>query len=233
MIYKTVAKKIENMINGTNYSIGDCLPSENKLSKEFEVSRMTIRKALNILSSFGMVETIHGKGTFITNKYFQHESNNPQSLQKYEGSKLDKLKSEVTKFSLINAPLSIAKLLNVKEKTKLYFCTRVRYLNGQPIQIEESYLPVKFFPNLTLEHLENSKFDYIKKHTNIKIKGSKSIFKPILSNGEQQVIFNLKKSSPLMQITVLNESIDGVFFDLSFITINTEIYDVTYYFLRN
>lgn len=232
MIYKSVAKKIEDMINEPAYTIGDCLPSENELAKSFSVSRMTIRKSLDTLSAFGMIERIHGKGTFIKNKCFQHESNNPQSIQKYQGTKLEKLKSEIIDFSLINAPLTIAKILNIKENTKIYSCTRVRYLKDQPVQIEESYLPAKLFPNLTIQHLENSKFDYINKHTNIKIKGSKSTFKPIIPDNKQKKIFNLKSSCPLLQITSLNESLDGIFFDVSFITVNTEIYEPSYYFSR-
>ncbi|RJX64952.1 GntR family transcriptional regulator [Vibrio sinensis] len=220
------------MIRNPAYEVGDCLPSEAELCREFNVSRMTIRKALNVLTTYGMIERIHGKGTFITNKEFRHQSNNPQSFPRSENNKPQKLESEVTKFSLISAPLSIAKILNVKENSRIYFCTRIRRLNNQAIQIEESYFPTCLFPDITLSHLEKSKFDYVKNHTNIKIKGSKEIFKPMIPNKEQQEIFNLKKADPLIQITSINESEDGLIFDVSFILVNTQIYELGYYFSR-
>lgn len=43
---------------------GEKLPSENELSKEYSLSRHTVRKALGILAQEGYVEALHGKGTY-------------------------------------------------------------------------------------------------------------------------------------------------------------------------
>ncbi|PRC62302.1 GntR family transcriptional regulator, partial [Mycobacterium sp. ITM-2017-0098] len=44
---------------------GDKLPSEAELSQEFEVNRLTVRRALDELNQRGLIETVHGKGSFV------------------------------------------------------------------------------------------------------------------------------------------------------------------------
>ncbi|GGJ96130.1 GntR family transcriptional regulator [Pseudomonas matsuisoli] len=44
---------------------GDKLPSENTFVKEYGVSRTVVREALSRLQASGLVETHHGKGTFV------------------------------------------------------------------------------------------------------------------------------------------------------------------------
>ncbi|MFW6389925.1 MAG: GntR family transcriptional regulator, partial [Halanaerobiales bacterium] len=59
--YKTIAEEITRRIYEGDYLPGSYLPSENKLAREFEVTRTTIRKALNILKQRGTIESFQGK----------------------------------------------------------------------------------------------------------------------------------------------------------------------------
>lgn len=47
------------------YAPGTKLPSERKLQDEFEVGRLALREALSRLNAVGLIETLHGKGTFV------------------------------------------------------------------------------------------------------------------------------------------------------------------------
>ena len=61
IVYKQL---LDNFKAGV-WKSGDKLPTENELSKELNVSRATIRAALQRLRSIGLVESKHGKGTFV------------------------------------------------------------------------------------------------------------------------------------------------------------------------
>ncbi|MGN0643977.1 FadR/GntR family transcriptional regulator [Gemmiger sp.] len=54
----------KNIQEGT-WKVGDRIPSENQLCQELGVSRVSVRSALQQLSTFGVVESVHGKGTFL------------------------------------------------------------------------------------------------------------------------------------------------------------------------
>ena len=61
-----VADDIYRMImDDKTFQPGDQLPNENSLSEKLGVSRATLREAIRILSSQGVLEVYRGKGTYI------------------------------------------------------------------------------------------------------------------------------------------------------------------------
>ncbi|SHK61053.1 FadR/GntR family transcriptional regulator [Hespellia stercorisuis] len=62
-LYEQVLKKIESQIIAGVYKQGDLLPSEKELIDNMGVSRITIRKALSILSEMGLIKTDRGRGS--------------------------------------------------------------------------------------------------------------------------------------------------------------------------
>ena len=57
--------KMKFLIVSKNWGVGSKLPGEEVLAKEFQVSRNTIRSALQKLNAIGMVETRHGSGSYV------------------------------------------------------------------------------------------------------------------------------------------------------------------------
>jgi len=67
MLADSIAQRIINMIEVENrFSVGDKLPNENDLALELGVSRSTLREAVKILTTNGILEIKRGKGTFVT-----------------------------------------------------------------------------------------------------------------------------------------------------------------------
>ena len=52
---------------------GDRLPSEAELSEQFDVNRLTVRRALNELNQRGLIETVHGKGSFVASPVVRYD----------------------------------------------------------------------------------------------------------------------------------------------------------------
>ena len=69
MLADSTAQQIAKMIEEENrFSVGDKLPNENDLAAELGVSRSTLREAVKILTTNGILEIKRGKGTFVTSK---------------------------------------------------------------------------------------------------------------------------------------------------------------------
>lgn len=60
-----VFEQLKNQLLNGNWKPGDKLPSENELSEKFQVSRVTIRQALQKLTALGLLETRFGEGSFV------------------------------------------------------------------------------------------------------------------------------------------------------------------------
>jgi DNA-binding GntR family transcriptional regulator len=63
--YRRIANALRLRISDGTYMAGDRLPSEADLVREFGVSRMTARHAIEILRQEGLVESQHGRGVFV------------------------------------------------------------------------------------------------------------------------------------------------------------------------
>ena len=67
-IYESLKKDVANKI----YETGDKLPSENHLSKRFEVNRHTVRRALQILKNEGILFSKRGSGVIVQDSKFKY-----------------------------------------------------------------------------------------------------------------------------------------------------------------
>lgn len=76
MLADSTAQQIIHMIEEENrFSVGDKLPNENDLSLELGVSRSTLREAVKILTTNGILEIKRGKGTFVTSNTIINSEN--------------------------------------------------------------------------------------------------------------------------------------------------------------
>lgn len=65
LAYQRVAVDIASRISSGELAAGTRLRSEQDLAQYYEVARGTIRRAMTVLRDQGLIETIHGRGTFI------------------------------------------------------------------------------------------------------------------------------------------------------------------------
>ena len=65
-IYKQLIAEIERVIDNGELKEGDCLPSMNELSANLNISKETVKKVYSILRERGLIESLHGKGFFVT-----------------------------------------------------------------------------------------------------------------------------------------------------------------------
>jgi len=64
--YLQVASALRSRIRQGHWAVGDRITTIEKLEEEFQVARVTVRQAIDILQSEGLVRSYQGKGTFVT-----------------------------------------------------------------------------------------------------------------------------------------------------------------------
>lgn len=84
-LYEQIYEKIRAKIEERGYQVGDRLPSEKELSEQYHVSRITSKKAVELLAEEGLVTRIPGKGTFV----IEHQET-PKALEVPAGSIAEK-----------------------------------------------------------------------------------------------------------------------------------------------
>src|SRR5690554_6890270 len=64
-LYEQIYNYLFDKIKEGELQKGDRLPSEKELADQFDVSRITSKKALELLSSYKLIDRIQGKGSFV------------------------------------------------------------------------------------------------------------------------------------------------------------------------
>ena len=67
-IYEQIINQIKNMVIKGEFKEGDLLPSMRFLAKELKISVITTKRAYEELEKAGVIETIVGRGSFVTKK---------------------------------------------------------------------------------------------------------------------------------------------------------------------
>ncbi|MEI8631735.1 GntR family transcriptional regulator [Vibrio sp. PP-XX7] len=232
MIYISVKDKLKKRINSDEFCINQALPSEKTLADEYQVSRMTLRKAIDCLVKEELIERRHGSGNYIINKEIKYENKGLHSLTEQTKKTNKTLSSKVITFTVIPAPNSIAQHLKLQHGESVYYIIRIRYMNNQAIHYEESYLPVKLYPTLSIAHMEKSKFAYIEQEAGQVIEGNYFTFLPILISASVAKYFHVEEGIPMMQVTSTSNAPDGTILDFSITIENIQHYQSTYYFRR-
>jgi DNA-binding GntR family transcriptional regulator len=232
MLYKDIAKKLRFRINSDEFAIGDLLPTERQLMLEYQVSRVSIRKAIAELVTMNLIERKQGSGTYITRKEVVHQLVPLRSGLERSLDGEETLTSDVLEFAIICPECEIANRLKIKPTERVYRTKRIRKFNDRPQIIEESYMPVSLFPELNIRVLEGSKFEYIEKVMGLKIEGSFQEFLPVLPDKEQQQLLNLPAREPMLQITSVANLEDGTPIDYSITAIKSSEHRLGLYIPR-
>ncbi|MGW6456288.1 GntR family transcriptional regulator [Streptomyces sp. NPDC055078] len=158
--YERIADELRASIHAGQLAPGDRLPAETVLAERFGRSHVTIREALRVLQSEGLIEKQHGRGSFVreprtmvqrTNARHQWEKDRarePEELRVQTGATehdtglaVDDLVFHAS-YREIAAPKDVAKALGVTEGTALIERTyRTRYSEERaPFNLVTSYL---------------------------------------------------------------------------------------------
>ncbi len=144
-LYYQAEHLIRQRITSGEYAPGSQIPSENELSREMAVSRVTVREALRELVREKMLVKVQGKGTFVARHL-------PSGLprMKFTGF-LEELYDQVQKVSVkdvemsrIPIPNDLRKLLNLHDgDSELVRIKRLRHVNDAPYAFTINFLPAE------------------------------------------------------------------------------------------
>lgn len=121
---------------------GEALPGEQALAKSFDVSRVTVRKALDALSSEGLIERRAGSGTRVAAAQtgasiaMDFTTLMPQVAQMGASTT-----ARLLSFSYAAAPEGVAREMGVETGARMQIATRVRLSGGVPFSHLTTYVP--------------------------------------------------------------------------------------------
>ncbi|MCF6137200.1 trehalose operon repressor [Pseudalkalibacillus berkeleyi] len=169
-IYNDLQDKIQNNI----YEPGLKLPSENELALQYNTSRETTRKALNLLAQNGFIQKVQGKGSIVLDV---NKMNFPVSglvsFKEVARNLGKEVKTNVHELSLQQLNEGLSQMLQATIDDQVWCVVRSREIDGEKVILDKDYLLQKKIPRLTREVCEHSIYDYIENELNLTISFAK------------------------------------------------------------
>lgn len=136
--YNQLVNILRRQIAAGMFRPGDRLPSEAQLCGRYQVSPMTVRRAINILVDQGVVSTAQGRGTFIKPPELGTATFDLQELQSLFSD--ERTTVRILEAWPVSAPERAARKLAIPVGTRVIYIRRLIYQEGTPTIYHREYL---------------------------------------------------------------------------------------------
>ena len=151
--YQQLGRAIERAIEQGGLPQNDALPAERDIASDMDVSRITVRKAIDGLVENGLLSRRQGAGTFVTGRVEKPFSRLSSFTEDMAGrGRIASSKWVEKKAGVVSPEESLN--LGLGPNTPVYRLTRVRFADGMPMAIETTILPSSALPSI--ETIEGS-----------------------------------------------------------------------------
>lgn len=201
--YLKVARILQKRIEDGVYKTQAPLPNQKTLADELQVSRLTVKKALDGLQRKGLVYKESGLGTFVIGPVpiqdkFDSPANAFSGLANLLGS--DEVTSDIIEFNVEFPSEDIQHYLKLKSSDPVYNIRRLRRLEGKPLILEHTFMPVHLVPNLTEDILHNSIYNYLHHDLKLKFGVAYRKIKAAKADDWDQKYLKAKKDDPILEL---------------------------------
>ncbi|HDR2703387.1 TPA: GntR family transcriptional regulator [Enterobacter roggenkampii] len=226
-MYRQIADALREKISAGELKPGDALPTESSLQEAFNVSRVTVRQALKLLTEEQIVESIQGSGTYVKEERVNYDIYQLTGFYEKLADRNVDTHSEVSIFEVLKTDAKLAEKLNLSHDDKVWHVKRVRFIKQKPVNLEETWMPLALFPDLTWEVMENSKYHYVEQIKKLVIDRSEQELVPIMPSEEAIAALSLDPAKPILEKVSRGFLKDGRVFEYSRNVFNTDDYKFT------
>ncbi|MEC4200437.1 MULTISPECIES: GntR family transcriptional regulator [Bacillus] len=208
-IYYQIETEIKKLAETKDLKPGDLIPSEREFAEKYEVSRMTVRQAVNNLVNEGILVRQRGKGTFIAEPKIEQPLKGLTSFSEDMKSRGMRPGTKMLGFGVIPCDQSIARKLEIHEGASVYEVKRIRLADDIPMAYEISYLPADLINGLTEDIMSASLYDYVENTLSLTIDRAAQTLEPAIASPAESEPLDIEEGAPVLLIERLSYLDDG------------------------
>ncbi len=198
-LYIQIAEKLISRIESGDLPPGEKLPPERRLSEKIGVNRMTLRRALKVLESQGLILRKHGVGTFIAEPKIDRPMEVVYRFTRGIQNRGLTPSAEIISIEHILAEPTLANELTLSISSPVYSILRLRSINQEPVMLESYKIPLQRFPGLEHYDLEKrSIYEIMENEYGVPIIRARQSFEPVTATEFEANLLKINIGEALM-----------------------------------
>ena len=200
-LYHQLATILKDKIESGEYTVGDTFPTELQLQQAYQVSRITVRNAIALLTNEGYLECARGIGTKVIFSKIDEQLKQVVSFSEEMAQHQIVMSTKFCEISTIPAPEQIAAQLNIQKGAPVFKLSRVRCAAGTPIVYSVTYISGERNLSLDPEQYKDSLYEYLNRELGILIARGRDTFEAVLADKTSEEMLGVQKGMPMIKRT--------------------------------
>jgi len=203
-LYFQLQEIITHKVKNKEFLPNDFVPTEKELVEEYNLSRTTVRQAINNLVSQGVLERKRGLGTIVSGD--QKHIWNLQRLKSFSEefeSRGHEVKTRVLSMDIISKNSSLVSIFG-DEVNQYYKLERLRYIDYIPSILVTTYIPFYLAPNLSEYDFSSlSLFKVLNEVFDVEINSAEKDFNATIVTEQDKEMLNITSKSPIQLVKTI------------------------------
>ncbi len=198
-LYSQIKNILLEKIDNEEYVPGDIIPSEAELQKKFNVSRITVRQAINELVVEGYLSRQRGIGTVVISNKIEEKLSKVMSFTNEMKSRGLEPSTKYAEIGMEKANKKVAKALEINPGDYVYKLVRIRCADGEPIVVFITYLKEDLDLSLDKENYYGSLYELIHEKNNRRVTKVKEFIEATISGTSLSEMLDIEDGSPILK----------------------------------
>lgn len=213
-LYAQVYKALRDGIVARKWLPRQPLPTEHELMETFNVSRITIRRAVDELVREGIVIREKGRGTYVAPPKHSYRFTTLTSFTEELIEKGFRPGTRILDFSVLPASEEVAGRLKIPPGGEILRLERQRFADGSVVALNLSHIPRKLCPDLREDDIaDNSLYRVLEKKYGLYIKKASRDFEMIEAEPYEAKLLEIPVGTPILKLTGTVSTGDGIVVD--------------------
>jgi GntR family transcriptional regulator len=202
-VTESCVEALVGAVEAGSYPKGSKLPSEDDLAAQLQVSRATIREALQTLQERGMIRREHGRGTFVTERSINKDLNQNSGITQMIRAAGFTPRTVDVRLRLIDAGPEVSSWLSIEPTENVVCFERMRLADDTPVVISSDFVVADLLPQKTWKSLEagaQSLYTILHDTCGVTIDRGKAEIAPVAATKAQAARLGVSVGAPLLCI---------------------------------
>jgi GntR family transcriptional regulator len=224
-LYYQFKQSLLERFENNEFPIGQSIPTEKELKDEYDISRATVRRAMQEMEHDGYIHRIPGKGTFVLRTRIKRGLTRMSSFTEDMQERGQKVTSRLLDAGFRIPPTYIGEQFRITPEEAVLYIYRLRLANDTPIVLNISH--IKLPPNISVsqsELCEVTSLWSLLEHKGLHLIESDKVIEAVLANEERAALLGVPVGSALLQVEGMTYTVNHVPVEYSLVISSGERY---------